>query len=68
MPDRPNILLILADQMIPHLSGAYGHPVVKTPNLNQLVEDGIRSVVAQGAFFAADNRQICCRVCTMPVR
>jgi len=42
MPDRPNILLIMADQMIPHLTGAYGHPVVQTPHLNRLVEEGVR--------------------------
>ena len=28
---KPNILFIMADQMIPFLTGAYGHPVVKTP-------------------------------------
>ncbi|MBD3307251.1 choline-sulfatase [candidate division KSB3 bacterium] len=38
----PNILLIMADQLIPFLTGAYGHEVVKTPHLNRLVEDGIR--------------------------
>lgn len=42
MPYKPNILLIMADQMIPMLSGAYGHPVVQTPNLNRLVEGGVR--------------------------
>lgn len=40
--EKPNILLIMADQMTPFLTGAYGHPVVKTPNLDRLVEDGIR--------------------------
>ncbi|MDF1513483.1 MAG: choline-sulfatase [Anaerolineae bacterium] len=39
---KPNILLIMADQLIPMLMGAYDHPVVQTPNLNQLVEGGIR--------------------------
>lgn len=42
MPKTPNILLIMADQMTPFLTGAYGHPVVKTPHLDGLVEDGIR--------------------------
>jgi choline-sulfatase len=40
--DRPNILLIMADQMVPFLTGAYGHPVVKTPNLDRLVREGVR--------------------------
>lgn len=39
---QPNILFIIADQLIPFLTGAYGHPVVKTPNLNRLVKEGIR--------------------------
>ncbi len=39
---KPNILLIMADQLIPFLTGAYGHPVVKTPNLDRLVREGIR--------------------------
>ncbi len=37
-----NILLIQVDQMIPFLSGAYGHSVVKTPNLDRLVREGVR--------------------------
>jgi choline-sulfatase len=40
--EKPNILLIMVDQMVPFLSRAYGHPVVKTPNLNRLVKSGIR--------------------------
>jgi choline-sulfatase len=42
MNDRPNILLIMADQLMPFLMGAYEHPVVKTPNLNNLAERGVR--------------------------
>ena len=39
---RKNLLLIMADQLTPMLMGAYGHPVVKTPNLDKLVSKGIR--------------------------
>jgi choline-sulfatase len=39
---QPNILLIMADQLTPFLTGAYGHPVVKTPNLDRLVHQGVR--------------------------
>ncbi len=41
-PRQPNIVLMMADQFIPMLSGAYGHPVVQTPNLNRLVAQGVR--------------------------
>jgi choline-sulfatase len=39
---RPNVLLVIADQMTPLLTGLYGHPVVKTPHLNVLAEKGVR--------------------------
>lgn len=39
---RPNVLLVIADQMTPLLTGLYGHPVVKTPHLNALAEKGVR--------------------------
>ena len=39
---KPNILSIQVDQMTPFLTGAYGHPVVKTPNLDRLVREGVR--------------------------
>jgi choline-sulfatase len=32
----------MADQLVPFLTGAYNHPVVKTPHLDQLVEYGVR--------------------------
>jgi choline-sulfatase len=43
MPERPpNILLVMADQLVPFLTGAYGHPVVRTPSLDRLAAEGIR--------------------------
>jgi choline-sulfatase len=38
----PNILLVMADQLIPMLCGAYGHPVVQTPALDMLASRGVR--------------------------
>ena len=38
---KPNVLLVIADQMTPLLTGLYGHPVVKTPNLNALADKGV---------------------------
>ncbi len=40
--NKPNILFIMADQLVPMLMGAYGHPVVKTPNIDKLVARGVR--------------------------
>ena len=39
---RPNVLLVMADQLAPHFTGAYGHPLVRTPALDALVERGTR--------------------------
>lgn len=39
---KPNILFIMADQLMPFLTGAYGHTVVRTPNLDRLVREGVR--------------------------
>ncbi|MFL6035505.1 MAG: choline-sulfatase [Gaiellaceae bacterium] len=38
----PNILLVMADQLVPFLTGAYGHPVVRTPSLDRLTATGVR--------------------------
>lgn len=51
---QPNILIIMADQLVPMLMGAYGHPVVKTPNLDRLVARGVRF----------DNAYTPCPVCS----
>ncbi len=38
----PNFVLIMADQLAPHFTGAYGHPVVRTPSIDRLAERGCR--------------------------
>ena len=40
-PERPNILWILGDDLGPDL-GCYGHPLVKTPNVDRLAAEGTR--------------------------
>lgn len=40
--DSPNILIVMADQLAPHFTGAYGHPLVRTPHLDSLAERGTR--------------------------
>ena len=44
----PNILLIMADQLAPQFTGAYGHSVVKTPHLDALAARGMRFDAAYG--------------------
>lgn len=42
MSDRPNIILITTDQHRGDCIGIDGHPVVQTPNLDELATSGIR--------------------------
>jgi choline-sulfatase len=37
-----NVLLVMVDQLVPFLTGAYDHHVVKTPALDRLAREGIR--------------------------
>lgn len=38
---KPNIIMIMADQMVADVIGALGHTTVLTPNLDKLVRNGI---------------------------
>jgi choline-sulfatase len=37
-----NVLLVMADQLVPFLTGPYGDPVAQTPNLDALAREGVR--------------------------
>ena len=50
MPDQPDILVIMADQLAPTFLPAYGHPVVKAPNIDALAANG---VVFENAYCAS---------------
>jgi choline-sulfatase len=52
-----NLLFITSDQHNTHALGCYGHPVVRTPNLDRLA--------ARGTRF--DNAYTSCPIC-VPVR
>ena len=39
---RPNIVVVMADQLAPQFTGAYGHPVAQTPHLDALASRGMR--------------------------
>ena len=53
MTQPPNILLIQADQLCAQALPCYGNPVVKSPNIDSLAEDG---VVFESAYC---NNPIC---------
>ncbi len=39
--DRPNIVICLCDQLRPFELSCYGHPIVKTPNIDWLASHGV---------------------------
>ncbi|MFN8523274.1 MAG: sulfatase-like hydrolase/transferase [Chloroflexota bacterium] len=41
MPDRPNFLIIMTDEHNPMVSEPWGHPFIKTPNLQKLADRGV---------------------------
>ncbi|MFC1805600.1 sulfatase-like hydrolase/transferase, partial [Planctomycetota bacterium] len=40
--ERPNVLMIMADQLPAAALGAYGHPLVRSPSIDALAAEGVR--------------------------
>ena len=53
-PDRPNVLVIMADDLADWHPGCYGNKVIKTPNIDRLAAGGVR--------FA--NSFVCTPICS----
>ena len=47
--DRPNVILVMADDMGWAQTGYYGYPLMKTPNLDDMASNGLR----MDRFYAA---------------
>ena len=39
---RPNFIIMIADDVSPEDIGAYGHPHIRTPNIDAMARDGMR--------------------------
>jgi choline-sulfatase len=46
MSRRPNVLLVMADQLVPFLTGPYGDAVAVTPAMDALARDAVRFAAA----------------------
>ena len=53
-PPRPNIVLIIADDLASWMVGCYGNKEIKTPNIDKLAEGGCRFV----------NNFVCTPICS----
>ena len=42
MRKRPNVVIVMADQLAPQFTTTYGHPLVRTPHLDSLAAKGTR--------------------------
>ena len=42
-PERPNVLIILADDLASWMVGCYGNKEIRTPNIDNLARTGMRS-------------------------
>jgi choline-sulfatase len=49
---RPNVLVLMADEHVWYAFGAAGHPIVKTPNLDRLASRGARFTSAYATWPA----------------
>lgn len=47
--ERPNVILIFADDLGPGLLGSYGQQLIKTPHLDQLAAEGMPLQNSYGA-------------------
>ena len=47
----PNIVVFLTDDMGWGDLGCYGHPVIKSPNLDRLVEEGVTFTISPNIWF-----------------
>lgn len=54
--DKPNIILIYADDLGRGLLGTYGQEIIKTPNIDKLADEGIRFDNAYGCMYCAPAR------------
>lgn len=40
--EMPNILIFCPDEMVAYKTGTFGHPMVKTPNMDRLADNGVK--------------------------
>ncbi len=54
--EKPNVILIYADDLGPGMLGSYGQELIKTPHIDQLAAEGIKFNNYYGGVFCAPAR------------
>ena len=54
--DRPNVILIFADDLGPGMLGCYGQKLIETPNIDRLAEQGMKFTNYYGGVYCAPAR------------
>lgn len=54
--ERPNVVLIMADDVSPEMFGCYGCPDAKTPTLDRMAEQGVMFRTAWGSALCSPAR------------
>ncbi|QEG39125.1 arylsulfatase [Roseimaritima ulvae] len=54
--ERPNVILIFADDLGPGMLGCYGQQVVQTPNIDRLAAEGMKFTNYYGGVYCAPAR------------
>jgi len=54
---RPNVIVVLVDDMGYGDLGVYGHPTVRTPNLDAMAREGFMSGVAYASSPSCSPRR-----------
>lgn len=54
--EKPNIIILLMDDVGYGDLGSYGHPIIKTPNMDQLGKEGIRFTSFVTAMWCTPSR------------
>ena len=54
--DRPNVILIFADDLGPGLLGCYGQKLIRTPNIDRLAAEGMKFNNYYGGVYCAPAR------------
>jgi arylsulfatase A len=53
---KPNVVLILADDVSPEMFGCYGNPEARTPNLDRMAEEGVMFRTAWASALCSPAR------------